>query len=47
MIVFTVVPAASLALTLLAGRVLFRERLSRSQVLGVGLAMVGIMLVQL
>lgn len=46
-VVFSVVPAAALALTLLAGRVLFRERLSREQTAGVLLALVGIILVQL
>lgn len=46
-VVFSVVPAAALALTLLAGRVLFSERLSREQTVGVLLALVGIILVQL
>jgi multidrug transporter EmrE-like cation transporter len=46
-VVFSVIPAAALALTLLAGRVLFKERLSREQTAGVLLALVGIILVQL
>lgn len=47
MIVFAVVPSSALALTLLAGCVLFHERLSRTQTAGVLLALVGIVLVQL
>lgn len=46
-IVFVVVPASALGLTLLAGWLLFHERLSRAQTLGVLLALVGIVLVQL
>ena len=46
-IVFSVVPATALALTLLAGRLIFRERLSSRQAWGVLLALVGIILVQL
>lgn len=44
---FSIVPAAALALTLLAGRVAFGERLSRTQTAGVLLALVGVVLVQL
>lgn len=46
-VAFSVVPASALALTLLAGRVIFGERLSRTQTAGVLLALVGIVLVQL
>lgn len=46
-VVFSVVPASALALTLLAGRVVFKERLSGAQTAGVLLALVGILLVQL
>jgi drug/metabolite transporter (DMT)-like permease len=46
-VVFSVVPASALALTLLAGWVIFKERLSRAQTAGVLLALVGIVLVQL
>ena len=46
-VVFSVVPAAALSLTLLAGWLIFRERLSRRQTLGVLLALAGIVLVQL
>lgn len=46
-VVFSAVPAAALMLTLLAGRVIFKERLSRLQTAGVFLALLGIVLVQL
>lgn len=46
-VVFSVVPAAALTLTLLAGRIVFKERLSRQQTLGMILAVVGIVVVQL
>jgi len=46
-VVFSVVPAAALALTLLAGWLIFQERLSRRQTLGVLLALAGIVLVQM
>lgn len=46
-VVFTVIPTCSLALTLLAGTVLFKERLSSAQWLGIGCALAGIVLVQL
>ncbi|MEN6641120.1 MAG: EamA family transporter [Armatimonadia bacterium] len=46
-VVFSIVPATALSLTLLAGRVIFRERLSKSQLAGVLLALAGIVLVQL
>jgi len=45
-VVFSVVPAAALSLTLLAGWLVFKERLSRRQTLGVLLALAGIVLVQ-
>jgi len=44
---FSIVPASALALTLLAGRVAFGERLSKTQTAGVLLALVGVVLVQL
>lgn len=47
MVVFVIVPASALSLTLLCGWLVFHERLSRSQTLGVILALVGIVLVQL
>ncbi|MCE5236997.1 EamA family transporter [bacterium] len=46
-VVFSVIPALALALTLLAGWLVFQERLSRQQTWGVLLALVGIILVQL
>lgn len=46
-VAFSVVPAAALSLTLLAGWLVFHERLSRRQTIGVLLALVGIVLVQL
>lgn len=46
-VVFSVIPASALALTLLAGRVVFKERLSKAQLAGVLLALAGIVLVQL
>lgn len=46
-IAFSMVPASALSLTLLAGCLLFKERMSRSQTAGIFLALVGIVLVQL
>jgi drug/metabolite transporter (DMT)-like permease len=46
-VVFSVAPASALALTLLAGWLIFKERLTRTQTAGVLLALVGIVLVQL
>ena len=46
-VAFSIVPAAALALTVLAGWLVFGERLSRRPMLGVLLALVGIVLVQL
>ena len=46
-VAFSIVPASALSLTLLAGRLVFKERMSRSQVAGIVLALVGIVLVQL
>jgi drug/metabolite transporter (DMT)-like permease len=46
-IAFSVVPASALSLTLLAGCLVFKERMSRAQTLGILLALVGIVLVQL
>lgn len=46
-VVFSVVPASALSLTLLAGLLVFREKLSRAQTAGVLLALIGIVLVQL
>lgn len=46
-IVFSVVPASALSLTLLAGCLIFKERMSRAQTAGILLALVGIVLVQL
>jgi multidrug transporter EmrE-like cation transporter len=46
-VVFMVVPASALGLTLLAGWLIFHERLSKAQTVGVMMAVVGIVLVQL
>lgn len=46
-VVFMVVPASALGLTLLAGWLIFHERLSKAQTIGVVMAVVGIILVQL
>lgn len=46
-VAFSMVPAAALSLTLLAGCLFFKERMSLAQTLGIGLALVGIVLVQL
>lgn len=46
-VVFSVVPASALSLTLLAGCLVFKERMSRTQTVGILLALVGIVLVQL
>ena len=47
MVVFMVVPASALGLTLLTGWLVFKERLSRAQTVGVLLALAGIILVQM
>ncbi|MGE5532529.1 MAG: EamA family transporter [Bacteroidota bacterium] len=46
-VVFMVVPVSALGLTLMSGWLIFHERLSKAQTLGVLMAVAGIVLVQL